>query len=117
MTKAKYGESIRTQLDDNGDIHYIKVTGYGTISESHWDNDRNAHRDDGPAIIHHDGDLSWYHHGKRHRIDGPAIEWRNGNKWYYDDKELSFDDWLEEIEFNYGQEYAMKMKLKWAATA
>jgi hypothetical protein len=33
------------------------------------------HREDGPAIIHHDGDKSWLQNSQYHRLDGPAKEW------------------------------------------
>jgi hypothetical protein len=44
-----------------------------------------AHREDGPAIIHKNGDKFWFIDGKRHREDGPAVEHNNGDKeWFFD---------------------------------
>ena len=40
--------------------------------------DGTLHREDGPAVIHPDGDKYWYQYGKLHRDDGPAIEYSNG---------------------------------------
>ena len=66
-------------------------------------------------IIHYkNGDKTWFNGGKRHRIDGPAVVWKNSIIWYLDDVVYSFDEWLEEIEKQFGGEYAMKMKLKWS---
>ncbi len=40
------------------------------------------HREDGPAVVTHDGSEYWYKHGERHRKDGPAI-WHPSGKTSY----------------------------------
>jgi hypothetical protein len=56
-----------------------------------WHSDANGmtlHREDGPAVVHYDGERSWYLNGNRHRDNGPAIEWHSNsgphtyNKWF-----------------------------------
>jgi hypothetical protein len=43
------------------------------------------HREDGPALIHANGSVKWYRHGKRHRLGAPACVYVNGTrKWYRD---------------------------------
>lgn len=58
-----------------------------TYKEHHlgkeWFWDGKYHREDGPAIIWHNGYKAWYIKGKRHRADGPAVEWKNGTKEWY----------------------------------
>jgi hypothetical protein len=53
-----------------------------------WYNDKKElHRLDGPAIEDADGDKEWWVNGKRHRLDGPAIEWADGYKgWWVEGK-------------------------------
>jgi hypothetical protein len=82
----------------------LVIDEYGTKS---WYNEkREYHREDGPAIEWADGTKCWYINGKNkedgpavefvsgeknwlvndllHRKDGPAIEWANGDKeWWY----------------------------------
>ena len=41
------------------------------------------HREDGPAIIHQDGNQYWYRNGDLHRDDGPAIIWPDGTSTWY----------------------------------
>jgi len=49
----------------------------------HSDENGDPHCEDGPAVIHTNGDKGWFIHGKRHRIGGPAIEWNNGDESWY----------------------------------
>jgi hypothetical protein len=53
-----------------------------------WYNDKKErHRLDGPAIEYAGGYKEWYVDGKRHRLDGPAVEWLDGYKaWWIDGK-------------------------------
>ena len=48
------------------------------------DKKRLLHRLNGPAIVHLDGDSTWYYHGAYHREDGPARDWPTGGleEWY-----------------------------------
>lgn len=45
--------------------------------------DGYLHRQDGPAIIWHDGEEHWFYYGYRHRTDGPAIVRKDGTVEYY----------------------------------
>ena len=49
-----------------------------------WYNEkRQLHREDGPAVIHLGISESWFRNGERHREDGPAIIWDNGDYEYW----------------------------------
>ncbi len=55
--------------------------------------DGHLHRDDGPAIIWHDGEEHWFQDGKRHRDSGPAIVRKDGSVEYYiQGEQVSPDD-------------------------
>jgi len=50
------------------------------------------HREDGPSVIHSNGEECWYHNGKLHREDGPAIvfpdgteQWLQNGFWHRED--------------------------------
>ena len=59
-----------------------------TNGNKYWYNDKKQyHRLDGPAIKYANGNKYWYQNDKRHRLDGPAIELANGTKkWYQNGK-------------------------------
>ncbi len=61
--------------------------GYGEIIHSmyfkKYSFNGKSHRDEGPAIIYSNGDLSWNQNGQRHRENGPAIEYANGTKSWF----------------------------------
>ena len=45
------------------------------------------HREDGPAVIHLNGDMEWWLHNKLHREDGPAIIRPDGDMdWWLNHK-------------------------------
>lgn len=48
------------------------------VQDSYKTSYRNAagelHRNNGPAVIHNNGNKEWWINGERHRDDGPAIE-------------------------------------------
>lgn len=68
-------------------VEPVKFIDYGI---EYWQVNGRHHREDGPAVIYHDGTKFWYHHGIRHREDGPAIEFSDGGKqWILNGKELS----------------------------
>ncbi len=50
--------------------NYSKVETITT--SSYYDKDGYFHRIDGPAIVHSNGRVEYFIHGKRHREDGPA---------------------------------------------
>jgi hypothetical protein len=58
-------------------------------SKWYWENN-HLHREDGPAVEHANGSLSWYINGKRHRLDGPAmfIATRNISIWFINGKRI-----------------------------
>tara|TARA_R110000851_G_scaffold263809_1_gene416361 strand:- start:287 stop:634 length:348 start_codon:yes stop_codon:yes gene_type:complete len=69
------------------------------------------HRADGPAVEYAHGTKDWWQHGLRHRADGPAVEWADGDKfWYLNDKLLSFDQWLDEVDISAEDKVMMKLK-------
>jgi len=53
-----------------------------------YNEDRELHRSNGPAIIHPDGTKVWFINGNRHRLDGPAVEYINGTKEWWINGEL-----------------------------
>lgn len=42
-----------------------------------------SHRNNGPAVIRHNGDEEYYVHGNLHRTNGPAITYDDGTQAYY----------------------------------
>jgi hypothetical protein len=46
------------------------------------------HRDDGPAVLTHNGMKKWYKHGNLHRLDGPAIDYRYKKEWWIDGERI-----------------------------
>ena len=68
-------------MSEYGDKYYYKD---GTTS-GEYDDSKDLHRIDGPAIEYINGTKSWYMDGKLHRVGGPAIERSTGTKsWYMD---------------------------------
>jgi len=52
-----------------------------------WYLNGRLHREDGPAVIRHDGIKYWFLNGKRHREDGPALIRADGSKeWWLNGK-------------------------------
>jgi hypothetical protein len=77
----------------------------GSYSDTHntksWYNEAGeTHREDGPAVIFHSGDV---------RCDG--VLWY-GVRWYLNDNWYTFDDWL--IELNKSDEQKMLLRLHYA---
>jgi len=56
----------------------------GTIR--YFNEKKQLHREDGPAIIWLSGDKEWFLNGKRHRQGAPAIEFAEVKVWYIDGK-------------------------------
>ena len=76
-----------------------------------YDSGGYYHRDGGPAIICANGAKYWYQHDMRHRDDGPAIIASNGeNYWYLNDRYLSFDEWLHEVDMSDEAKVMMKLQ-------
>ena len=51
------------------------------------DDNGEAHRNNGPAIIYNNESKSYWKHGKFHRLNGLSIEGLYGYKqWYYEGK-------------------------------
>jgi hypothetical protein len=45
------------------------------IERVYLNDHRQFHRDDGPAVVYANIDMTWYFNGKIHRLDGPAVMW------------------------------------------
>tara|TARA_R110000851_G_scaffold263809_1_gene416360 strand:- start:16 stop:294 length:279 start_codon:yes stop_codon:yes gene_type:complete len=76
-----------------------------------YDLNGKHHRTDGPAVEYAHGTKFWYLYGKQHRADGPAAEWADGDKWWYlNDKLLSFDRWLDEVDISAEVKVMLKLK-------
>lgn len=57
-----------------------------------YDENGQYHNDNGPAVIHYNGDVEYYIHGKKHRLDGPAVIRSDGyNAHYINDKKSRVD--------------------------
>ena len=48
-----------------------------------WSRDGEIHREDGPAVIHFNGNKEWRKSGKLHRDNDPAIIWPNGARYWW----------------------------------
>ncbi len=56
------------------------------------------HREDGPAVEHHNGGREWWINGKAHREDGPAFISVYGIKfWYLNSKNYTKEQHQEEV--------------------
>lgn len=68
-------------VSEDGSVVYTKViNGRLTI-----------HRDDGPAVIHKNGEKYWYNNGNLHRECGPAVITAAMHKYYINDRLTRFD--------------------------
>ena len=73
---------VNKEIDEFGNIRY-------------YNEQKQLHREDGPAVEYANGDKYWYLNNLCHRIDGPAVDWVNGEKYYYlISKKSSYEDWL-----------------------
>jgi hypothetical protein len=71
--------------------------------EIHHQNDNGMlHREDGPAIIHSDGDEFWYKEGMLHREDGASFIVRNKKTYYINNKRIKVynDEEFKKFVFN-----------------
>jgi hypothetical protein len=107
-------------IDENGDKCWINASGLfhrddGPAVEcangaKYWFQHDERHRTDGPAVEWPDGGKHWFQHGKRHRTDGPAVNWADGDKsWYLNGHQLTFDQWLDEVEIPDENKVMMKL--------
>ena len=60
--------------------------------EKHWYKNGKHHRENGPAVEHADGYKAWWRNGKFHREDGPAVEHADGSKAWYKNGKLHRED-------------------------
>jgi hypothetical protein len=59
----------------------------GVLSKECWYRNGLIHRDDGPAIIYHNGGEVWYQNGQIHREEGPAYtDPQHGRFWFRHDR-------------------------------
>ena len=78
---------------------------YTEFGNIYWKNNEGQfHRDDGPAVIEHDGGEWWYCRGQLHRIGGPAI-CGDGNEWWYQYGQRHRVDGPAIVGDGYGPEY------------
>jgi hypothetical protein len=55
----------------------------------HYRNNKK-HREDGPAVVNHDGSNQWwFYHGKLHRLGGPAVIQNGCKEWWYKGKPIT----------------------------
>ena len=69
------------EIDEDGDKYYYSDKEMNTL-----------HREDGPAVIIHNGTKYWFLNGKTHRENGPAVEYSNGNKYWYHNGKFHRED-------------------------
>jgi len=85
----KNGYLNKTKLHEKSDsmcyFDNTKLIRADYDSHTIWFNDKKQyHREDGPAIEWKNGRKEWFYKGRLHRGDGPAVEQPNGkNEWYY----------------------------------
>ncbi len=61
----------------------------------YYNEQKQLHREDGPAVEYPNGTKYWFFNGMRHRIDGSAIETYSRGKFYYImGKRYSYEKWL-----------------------
>jgi len=80
---------VRESLDEEPYVDYEEHDPeIDQAGNKYWYNeDRQLHREDGPAVIWTDGSKHWYLNNKLHREDGPAVEYGNGDKeWWVNGK-------------------------------
>ena len=65
----KYGKEYYIEEYDNG-------------SKEYYDENKNLHKDDGPAVNYSNGDKEYWCYGKRHRKNGPAVIIGNKQYWF-----------------------------------
>ena len=68
----------------------------GTTS-SRYDDSKQLHRMDGPAVERADGEKHWYIDGKQHREDGPAIVTTDGSKYWFIDSVEYYEDQFNKL--------------------
>ena len=73
--------------------------------------DDKLHREDGPAVVHTDGNFSYWIDDKKHREDGPAVIYSNGDIEYRIEGKLHREDGPAVIYANGGVEYWIEGKL------
>ena len=64
-TGIAFAVKVRKRWDKKGNVWYTNELG-------------ETHREDGPALIHPNGDMHWMQHNVLHRDDGPAVVYVNG---------------------------------------
>ena len=92
--KYWYNEEREYHREDGPAIEYVNGNKY-------WYINGKRHREDGPAVKYEDGSKAWYLNGKLHREDGPALERANGRKEY----------WINDTKYNSLKEGLMDQAL------
>jgi len=77
--------SLKFSTEEEPSFHNVKIDDKGNVK--YYNENKQLHRLDGPAIEWQNGDKEWRINGKLHREDGPAVEYANGDRaWYQNDK-------------------------------
>lgn len=76
-----------------------------------WFFNNTQHREDGPAVICTNGTRMWYINGQLHREDGPAVMWSSHMiAWYLDGICMEFDEWCEKTNKTDEEKAILKLK-------
>ena len=114
-TEEEFNKKIAKMKKDEDRDKLIKIDKFGN---KYWYNDKKQyHREDGPAVEWADGTKWWYLNGKEHRIDGPAIEDPDGTKYWWINGEYyseeNFHKKVAEMNINYEDELnSLKKRLE-----
>ena len=82
---------------------------HGSVLD-HYDNNKVLHREDGPAIEWDNGDKQWWVNNTIHRVDGPAVETSLRKEWWVNGKQHRVEG--PAVEYSNGErEYWINGKL------
>lgn len=92
-----------TEIDEEGSMAYVGYHSFNDEPAVVWSNgDKewyfkgSLHRDNGPAIVRPNRDITEYwSHGKRHRIGGPALIEKDQFWFYVNHKLMSYERYKE----------------------
>ena len=63
-------------------LKYRIVVNPATGTRRYYNHANQLHREDGPAVIYHNGTRKWLLNGMPHRTDGPAVESGSYCEWH-----------------------------------
>ena len=86
------GEYLR--LTDRSGIYEV----VDMLGGKSWYKNNKLHRENGPAVIAHDGAKLWFKEDKLHREDGPAVISHDGRKrWNLNNIKYSKEEWFKQL--------------------